>query len=82
MKLKNRQDDASAPELNEWLKMYDWFAELRDDDPAGPADHGLAEPADDSAPRPETVATPAASWPAASRRGQRRYRGQCPRRYA
>ena len=52
MKLKNRQDDASAPELNEWLKMYDWFAELRDDDPAGPADHGLAEPADDSAPRP------------------------------
>ena len=65
MKLKNRQDDASAPELNEWLKMYDWFAELRDDDPAGPADHGIAEPADDSAPRPETVATPAASWPAA-----------------
>jgi hypothetical protein len=65
MKLKNRQDDASAPELNEWLKMYDWFAELRDDDPAGPADHGLAEPADDSAPRPETAATPTASWPVA-----------------
>jgi hypothetical protein len=65
MKLKNRQDDASAPELNEWLKMYDWFAELRDDDPAGPADHGLAEPADDSGPRPETAAAtaPPASWP-------------------
>lgn len=65
MKLKNRQDDASAPELNEWLKMYDWFAELRDDDPAEPVDHGLAEPADDSGTRPETTATPPASWPTA-----------------
>jgi hypothetical protein len=67
MKLKNRQDDASAP-LNEWLKMYDWFAELRDDDPAEPTDHGLAEPADEGDPRPETPSTttaPPASWPAA-----------------
>ena len=62
MKLKNRQDDASALE---WLRTYDWFAELRDDDPAGPADHGLAEPADDHGPRPETAAAPPASWPAA-----------------
>src|ERR1700729_3369944 len=61
MKLKNRQDDASALE---WLRTYDWFAELRDD-PAEPADHGLAEPADDSGPRPETTAAPSASWPAA-----------------
>lgn len=57
MKLKNRRDDASVLELNEWLKMYDWFAELRDDDPAGPAGDG--------APRPETTATPPASWPTA-----------------
>ena len=37
MKLKNRRDDASAPETDEWAKMNDWFAELRDDRPAGPA---------------------------------------------
>jgi hypothetical protein len=61
MKLKNRQDDASALE---WLRTYDWFAELRND-AAEPADHGLAEPADDSGPRPETPAAPPASWPAA-----------------
>src|SRR5579862_6167815 len=61
MKLKNRQDDASTLE---WLRTYDWFAELRDD-PAEPADHGLAEPADDSGPWPESTAAPSASWPAA-----------------
>ena len=43
MKLKNRRDDASAPETDEWATMNDWFAELRDDRPAGPARHGLAE---------------------------------------
>jgi hypothetical protein len=47
MKLKNRRDDASAPETDEWAKMNDWFAELRDDRPPGPAHHGLAEPARD-----------------------------------
>jgi hypothetical protein len=57
MKLKNRRDGASALELNEWLKMYDWFAGLRDDDPAGPARAG--------GPRPEATATPPASWPTA-----------------
>ena len=73
MKLKNRQDDASTLE---WLRTYDWFAELRDDDPAGPADHGLAEPADDQRP------------PAGDRRraacqlARRIRRGQRPRRYA
>jgi hypothetical protein len=45
MKLKNRRDDANAPETDEWAKMNDWFAELRDDRPAGPARHSLAEPA-------------------------------------
>ena len=43
MKLKNRRDDANAPETDEWAKMNDWFAELRDDRPAGPARHGLAD---------------------------------------
>jgi hypothetical protein len=43
MKLKNRRDDASAPETDEWAKMNDWFAELRDDRPAGPARHARAQ---------------------------------------
>ena len=47
MKLKNRRDDANAPETDEWAKMNDWFAELRDDRPARPARHGLAEPSCD-----------------------------------
>ena len=47
MKLKNRRDDASAPETDEWATMNDWFAELRDDRPAEPARHGLAEPSRD-----------------------------------
>ena len=52
MKLKNRRDDASAPGTDEWAKMNDWFAELRDDPPGpaepardGLADDGPAEPA-------------------------------------
>jgi hypothetical protein len=48
MKLKNRRDDSSAPETAEWAKMNDWFAELRDDRPAGPGRHGLAEPSRDA----------------------------------
>ena len=48
MKLKNRRDDGSAPETDEWAKMNDWFAELRDDRPAGPGRHSLAEPSRDA----------------------------------
>jgi hypothetical protein len=52
MKLKNRRDDASAPDTDEWATMNDWFAELRDDRPAGPARHGLAEPSRDGLAEP------------------------------
>lgn len=47
MKLKNRRDDPNAPETDEWAKMNDWFAELRDDRPAGLDHHDLAQPARD-----------------------------------
>jgi hypothetical protein len=66
MKLKIRRDDTSAPETDEWPAMNDWFAELRDGRPAGAAGHGLAGPARDAGPRPETAAAaPPASRPAA-----------------
>ena len=59
MKLKNRRDDASAPGTDEWAKMNDWFAELRDDPPGpaepardGLADDGPAEPARHSPAEP------------------------------
>ena len=65
MKLKNRRDDTSASETDEWPAMNDWFAALRDDRPAGPARQGLAEPARDNGPRPETAAAPPARPPTA-----------------
>jgi hypothetical protein len=64
MKLKNRRDDASALETDEWAKIDHWFAELRDDRPAEPARHGLAEPARTGGSRPEAAAAPPASRPA------------------
>ena len=46
MKLKNRRDDASTPETDEWAKMNDWFAELRDDrSPGLPVMAWLSPPA-------------------------------------
>ena len=68
MKLKNRRDDTSASETDEWPAMNDWFAKLRDDRPAGPARQGLAEPARDNGPRPETAAAPPARPPARPQR--------------
>ena len=63
MKLKNRRDDASTPETDEWAKMNDWFAELRDDRPPGSARHGLAEPARDGL-ADDALAEPPAHGPA------------------
>ncbi len=68
MKLKNRRDEASALDTDEWTRMNDWFAELRDrdDEPAALARHDLAEPARDGRLRPGTAAAaPPARRPAA-----------------
>ncbi len=46
MKIKIRRDDASAPGVDDWLAMNDWFAELREDAPARSA-------GDDGGPGPE-----------------------------
>ena len=62
MKLKNRQDDASTLE---WLRTYDWFAELRDDAPPDRPTTASPDRPMISGPRPETAAAPPASWPAA-----------------
>ncbi len=50
MKIKMRPDDASVPEMNDWLEMNDWIAELRDD--------GRAEPTGDRGPKPEAAIAP------------------------
>ena len=49
MKIKIWPDDASLLEMNGWLEMNDWIAELRDDGDAAPAGDGGAGPAGDGA---------------------------------
>jgi hypothetical protein len=56
MKIKIRPDDAGVLEVNDWLEMNDWIAELRDDGQAGTPDEGHAESAGDGGPKPETAA--------------------------
>jgi hypothetical protein len=84
MKLKNRRDDASAPGTDEWAKMNDWFAELRDDPPGpaepardGLADDGPAEPARHAPAEPayHAPAEPARHAPAEPARHGGRHRG-------
>jgi len=76
MKLKNRRDDASAPGTDEWAKMNDWFAELRDD-PPGPAEPARDGLADDGPAEParHSPAEPARHSPAEPARHGGRHRG-------
>jgi len=55
MKIKTSPDNAGMPEINDWLQMNDWLAELRDEDHAEPPGDHRAEPAGNGDPRPEAV---------------------------
>jgi hypothetical protein len=73
MKIKIWPDDASMLEMNGWLEMNDWIAELRDDADAEPAGDGGAGPAGDgrAGPAAHGGAGPAGNgraWPAADGR--------------
>ena len=73
MKTKTWPDDAGVPEIDDWLRMNDWLAELRhegqaelrEEGPAEPSEDDRAEPASHGDPRPEAVAAAPVNGPTA-----------------
>ncbi len=65
MKIKTWSDDAGMPEIDDWLQIDDWLAELRDGGRGeSPGDH-RAEPASNGDPRPEAVTAAPVNMPTA-----------------